>query len=102
MGSVRAEREAREGSLGGYGGDGPDELAVWQRLTEVTGDVLCRNQPPFLVTARAEIATPTGERNEELVAAARAAHARKTLLEVAAGEELLDGPGDDGPPGSSG
>jgi len=43
------------------------------------------------VTARAEAASAAGEGDEELVSAPRATHARKTVSEVAAGEELLDG-----------
>jgi len=45
------------------------------RLTKVTGDVLGDKKCPLLVTARAEAATATGERDLELVAAPGAADA---------------------------
>ena len=81
-----------------HAGDGEDELAVGDGLADVTGDVLSDHEGPLLVAARAEAAAAAGERDKELVAAPGAADAGEALLQIAAGEELLDGPFDDGAP----
>jgi hypothetical protein len=79
-------------------GDREHELAVGDGGAQVSGDVLGHDQRPLLVATGAEAASAAGEGDEELVSAPRATHPRETLAQVAAGEELLDGPGDDGPP----
>jgi hypothetical protein len=57
-----------------------------------------RGIDPLLLTARAQAPSAAGERDEELVAALRAADAGEAFPQVAAGEEPFDGPLDDGPP----
>ena len=79
-------------------GDRQDKLAVCDGGAQVAGDVLGHDQRPLLVTARAEAASAAGEGDEKLVAAPRTPYTGEAFTEVAAGEELLDGGCDDGPP----
>ena len=79
-------------------GDREHELSVGDGGAQIAGDVIGHDQGPLLVTARTEAASAAGEGDEKLVTAPREAHSRETLAQVAAGEELLDGAGDDGPP----
>jgi hypothetical protein len=57
-----------------------------------------RREAPPLVTAGAQASTAAGEGGEELEAADGTADAGEALLQVAAGQELLDGRPDDRAP----
>ncbi len=90
--AVEAEEQAQ--TLG----DGEDVLPVRHVLADNAGDMLGDDQRPLLVATGTEAAASAGESDEELVEAPGAADACKALVQIAAGEELLDGPLDDGTP----
>jgi|GEM_PF-4359742 len=79
-------------------GDREHELPVADKRTQITGDVLGHDQCPLLVATGAEAASAAGEGDEELVSAPRTPYAGEAFTQIAAGEELLDGGCDDGPP----
>ena len=79
-------------------GDGPDELAVRDAEADVVGDVETEQEGAFLGATGADAALLAGKGDEELVAAIGAADASEAVLEVAALEEVADGPVVDGPP----
>ena len=76
-------------------GDGEDELAVGDFVTDGGGDPVTGGADAALVAGGAEVATLAGEGEEAFVAAIRALKAGETGSEVAAAEEGLDG-GDGG------
>ena len=73
-------------------------LAVRDRLADVLGDMGGEDDGALLVAAGAETPAPTGERDEELVVTRLAAHERKPMAQITAGEELRHAVGDDGAP----
>ena len=72
-------------------GDGEDKLAVGHGSTDGFRDARAGHQCAFLVTRRAEAAAPAGEGDEEFMAATGAADATEAVLEVAAGQIVVDG-----------
>ena len=79
-------------------GDGPDELAAWNGLADVLGDVEAEQDRPLLRATRADAPLLAGKGDEELVSAVRATDPGEAVLQVAALEELTDGPVKDRPP----
>ncbi len=75
-------------------GNRENELPMWHRRAHLLAHPERRLQRPFLMAAGTQTTAPAGIGHEKLMRTIRATHPGKTLLQVAAFQELFDGRGD--------
>ena len=81
-------------------GDGQHHLPVGHIGEDRLLEPQTPQRQPFGMATGAEVTALAREGQQQLVLAGAAAHAGEPMLQDAAGEELLDHLGDDGPPGA--